>query len=126
MDGWKQAASYALANQNKYQEIVIDPRFGTLGPNTVGTPYLYILFYGKIDPTVYQNDPRRKEFYTSSNFGKFTFREIDWRSGQDDDQSKKDTLYIGSPWVLPAQEGQIKQKFYLLNGKELLRAATGS
>ncbi len=122
MDGWKDAATYAIEHQSQYDEIVIDPRFGVLGPETVGTPYLYIMYYGKISPEMYQNDPRRKEFETSSNFGKFTFREINWEGGQGSDRDKKRTLFIGSKWILPAEESQVIKKFNLLNGKEILRA----
>lgn len=122
MDGWKEAAKFALENQNKYEEIVVDPRFGTQGPYTVGTPYLYILFYGQIDPVLYQTDSRRKEFETSSNFKNFTFREIDWAEGEGSDKGKKDVLFIGSGWVLPAEDDKVIKKFYLLNGKEILRA----
>lgn len=122
MDGWKEAAKFALANQDKYKEVVIDPRFGTLGPYTVGTPYLYILFYGQVDPVLYQTDPRRKEFETSSNFQNFTFREINWAEGEGSDKNKKDVLFIGSSWVLPAGDDKVAKKFYLLNGKEILRA----
>lgn len=121
MDGWKEAANFALQNRDNYTEIVVDPRFGTQGPYTVSSPYIYILFYGKIDPRSFQNDPRRREAWDSTNFKNFTFREIDWRSGYDKD--KKTTLFIGSEWILPAQEKEITKRFYLVTGKEILRAA---
>lgn len=124
MDGWKDAAKYALFQKDKYQEVVIDPRFGTQGPYTVGTPYLYVLYYGKVDPEEFQNDPRRQEFYSSSNFDNFTFREIKWAHEEDPDSAKKGVLFIGSPWVLPAHEKEVLQKFHLINGKEIIRAAT--
>lgn len=124
MDGWKEAAKYALDNQGKYKQVVIDPRFGTLGPYIVGTPYLYLLFYGKIDPNEFQTDPGRKDFESSSNFRNFSFREINWAESDKSDRSQPDNLYIGSQWVLPAREDEIHQKFYLLNGKEILRAAS--
>ncbi len=120
-DGWKQAALFALENSSKYKEVIIDPRFGTTGPNIIGTPHTYLLFYGQVDPREFLTDPRRKEFGGSSNFRNFTFREIDWNLL---DKSKKDTLFIGSSWVLPAEEQDILEKFYLLNGKEILRAAS--
>lgn len=120
MDGWKQAAKYALNNHQNYNEVIIDPRFGTLGPETVGIPYMYLLVYGKIPPDQYQNDPRRKEAYDSSNFSNFTFRSIELT----EDKDRKNTLFIGSRWVLPVEENQVLERFYLLNGKEILRAAT--
>lgn len=122
MYGWKDAAQFALSNRDNYKEIVIDPRFGIRGPHTVTAPYVYILFFGKIDPGEFQNDPRREEAWDSSNFANFTFREIDWRGGYD--KEEKSTLFIGSKWVLPAKENEIIKRFYLYNGDEILRAVT--
>jgi hypothetical protein len=90
----------------------------------VGTPYLYILFYGQIDPNYYQNHPRRKETSDSSNFDNFSFRSINWIHQEGTDKFKKNVLFIGSPWVLPVKEEQIIKRFYIYNGKEILRAAT--
>ncbi len=123
-DGWKQAASYALENSSKYKEVVIDPRFGTLGPYTVANPYLYVLFYGQIPPKEYLNDRRRKERYDSADFKNFTFRSIDWSDGENSDKNKKNTLFIGSPWVLPSENAEVLAKFNLFNGKEVLRAVS--
>jgi hypothetical protein len=124
MDGWKEAAVYALENHNKYKEVIVDPTFGTLGPNIVGTPYAYILFYGQIDPVLFQSDPRRKEFETSTNFSNFTFRKINWADSENSDRSYKENLYIGSKWVLPSRDDETHKIIYLKNGKEILRIAT--
>lgn len=124
MDGWKEASKYAIKNQYKYKEIVIDARFGTAGLNTVGIPYAYVLFYGQIDPSEFQSDPRRKESDGSINFRNFTFREIKWGGEEDSDRNHKDNLYIGSEWVLPFIDDITHKKFYLLNGKEILRAVS--
>lgn len=120
MQGWKESAIFAISRQKEYDEIVIDPRFGTQGPELVNAPYLYVLFYGKVNPGEYQNDIRRKEAGDSSNFRNITFREIDWTI----DQGEKNKLYIGSPWVLPVKDENILKKFYLTNGKEILRAVS--
>jgi len=124
MDGWKKAALFGLKEAQKYEQVVVDPTFGTQGPYTVGTPYLYFLFYGQIDPKEYLEDSRRKELPWSTNFRNFTFRAIDWRETpeKDTDKYKKNILFIGSEWVLPAHENQIIKRFYLYNGKEILRA----
>lgn len=124
MDGWKEAAKFGLDNSDNYKEVVVDPRFGTVAGDIVGAPYLYFLFYGKIDPGEYQQDVRRKEAHDSSNFGKFTFRSINWIHQEGTDKFKKNILFIGSPWVLPVGEAQILKRFYIYNGKEILRAAT--
>lgn len=118
MDGWKQAAVYAGRESVNYEEVIVDPRFGSIGPETVGVPYLYFLFYNQIGPVEFQKDPRRLEKSDSVNFGKFTFRSIDWV----EDQKLNNVLFVGSHWVLPAQEKHITGRFYLKNGTEILRA----
>jgi 4-amino-4-deoxy-L-arabinose transferase-like glycosyltransferase len=114
--GMKDAVSYAWENKDQYDEIIIDPVFGTEGPYTFGTPYLYVLFYGKYDPYLFQNSPRR---WTSAgesvNFDKFTFRAIYWPT----DRQKKGALFIGSPWSLSLDEllpGQILKTIPFKNG----------
>lgn len=124
MDGWREAAKYGLENKQYFKEVVMDPRFGTQAGDIVGTPYLYVLFYGQIDPAYYQSHPRRKEAYDSANFDQFTFRNINWVHEEGSDKFKKNILFIGSPWVLPVKEDQILKRFYIYNGKEILRAVT--
>jgi len=123
MDGWKQAAVYGVAHAGEYEEVVVDPTFGSQGPYTVGTPYLYFLFYGKVEPSEYLGDPRRDGAEWSTNFRNFNFRAIDWTEKKDGDKYKPNVLFIGSEWVLPARQNQIVERFYLYNGKEILRAA---
>lgn len=114
--GMKELASYAWEHKDKYNEIVIDPTFGTEGPNTVGTPYLYVLFYSKYNPYLFQNSPRRwVKTGDSVNFDKFTFRAIYWPV----DRQKKGSLFIGSPWSLPLKDlspGQILKTIPFKNG----------
>lgn len=115
MEGTKQAVEFALVNKNNYQEIVFDPVRGVDGPYIVNAPHVYILFYAKYDPARYQTETKRQgeNLY---GFDKFTIRPIKWR----EDQSKTDTLFIGSPWSLPVQdlkEEEILHKIYLSNGK---------
>jgi len=98
--GWKEAALFVWEHQKGYQSIVVDPAFGSQGPYTVGVPYLHFLFYGKYPPALFQNDPQRKKGWDSVNFANFVFRSIYWP----DDRSKKNTLFIGSPWSLPPDD----------------------
>ena len=123
--GWKEAAIYAWQNKDKYREIVVDPKFGS-ETYLIGTPPAYFLFYGKYDPALYQKSPRRID-QLSTNFENFTFRPIFWK----DDKERADTLYIGSPWVLPRQdiaESQIKKVIKFKNGIDglLIVESTGS
>ncbi len=104
--GMKEIASYAWEHRDRYEEIVIDPVFGTEGPFTYGTPYLYVLFYSQYDPYLFQNSSRKlTEGRDSVNFDKFTFRPINWP----EDKKREKSLFIGSPWSLPLEELSPKQ-----------------
>jgi len=114
--GLKDVAQYAWAHKDEYDEIVIDPTFGTRGPDTVSVPYLYVLFYGQYDPYSFQNSPRRGALTGDLlDFENFTFREIYWPQ----DRSQKGNLFIGSPWRLPPEDlsqEQILKKITFKNG----------
>jgi 4-amino-4-deoxy-L-arabinose transferase-like glycosyltransferase len=114
MEGTKEAVVFALAEKDKYDEIVFDPYRGVVGPYIVNIPHMYLLFYSKYDPHQYQTEPKVSgdEFY---HFDKFTIRKIDWQT----DRNQKNTLFVGSPWSLPEKdiaENQILQKVYLTSG----------
>ncbi|KPJ70863.1 hypothetical protein AMJ51_00765 [Microgenomates bacterium DG_75] len=99
--GMKEMSQSAWQYRDEYEEIVIDPKLELEGTTMIGAPYLYLLFYGKYDPFLFQNSPRRKiKTEDSVDFDKFTFREIYWPK----DKLRKDTLFIGSPWVIPPDE----------------------
>ena len=114
--GMKQFTQYAIQNYDKYDEVVIDTVLGSAGPNTVGIPYAYVLFYGSYDPKEFQIDERRQAVnFESINFANYTFRSIYWP----EDRKSKNKLFIGSPWSLPLtdlQENQILKKIYFKNG----------
>lgn len=115
-EGLKQAALYIRDNQDKYSEIIFDPRRGIDGPYLVSNPYLYVLFYTKYDPHTYQIEP--KQFGDSIyfyKFNKYTYRNINWT----EDSTKKNVLLIGSPWSFPEnglKEREILEKIYMSNG----------
>lgn len=114
MEGTKEAVEYALSHKEDYKEIVFDPYRGIEAPYIVGLPYMYILFYSKYDPYLYQTQPKRsgRELW---GWDKYTIRKIDWRV----DRYRKNVLFIGSPWSLPEQdlrESIILKKIYLSNG----------
>lgn len=116
-EGLREAVFYVHNHQDRYQEIIFDPRRGVEGPFIVSNPYLYVLFYTKYDPRTYQIEPKvfgKDEYFLK--FNKYTFREINWG----EDQNKKETLFIGSPWSLPEKDlkkEEILHKIYLTNGK---------
>lgn len=114
--GMEEVAKYAWENKDSYSEIVIDPVFGTKGPDTVGVPYLYVLVYSQYDPFLFQNSVRRRvKNEDSVDFANFTFRSIYWPK----DRYQKGGLFIGSPWSLPPQDlssQQIKKEIRFKNG----------
>lgn len=120
--GTKQSVEYVLENKDKYQEIVYDPNRGVIGPDIVGVPHAYILFYSKYDPARYQNLPKYSDNKTFK-FDKFTIRRIVWAQ----DRYKKNILFIGSPWSFPTQDlsqAKVLQKIYLPNGDLALEVVT--
>lgn len=116
--GWKEAVKFAWVHQREYKEIVIDPDFGSQGPYTVGTPYLYVLFYGKYPPKLFQEDPGRLKGSSSVDFANFIFRPIYWP----EDRGKKETLFIGSPWSLPSEDLSNSKIHKIINFKNGSRA----
>ncbi len=120
MEGTKESILYALQNQDKYQEIILDPYRGVRAGDVYNIPDVYLLFYSKFDPAAFQ---RIKADYpkTGTKIGKFTVRKIYWP----EDRNLPNRLFIGSPWSLTLsdiKEDQIMQKFYLTNGELALLA----
>lgn len=116
-EGIREAVFYIQKHQSKFKEIVFDPRRGIEGPYLVSNPYLYVLFYTKYDPSIYQIEPKMtrddKTYYLK--FNKYTFRNIDWVK----DATQAGTLFIGSPWSFPdsgLKQGELLEKIYMTNG----------
>jgi hypothetical protein len=106
--GWKQMAIYARDHQSEYDQIYIDPQFGTQGPYTYGVPYLYFLFYSQYNPSTYMENPLRKT--GSTDFENYRFGPINWP----DIDHTENNLYIGSPWSFPKELlGSDKQKYFV-------------
>lgn len=115
MEGTKETVEYALANKDRYKEIVFDPYRGIEAPYIVSIPHMYILFYSKYDPAKYQKENKIRPG-GSFGFDNFTIRKIDWRV----DRLEKDTLFIGTPWSLPEKDikdNEILKKVYLSGGQ---------
>lgn len=93
-DPSKEVALTVLENINKYDKIVVDPNFGKNGPNILGVPDLYILFYGKIKPQQFWSE------ITNNGFKNIEFRKIEWSI----EKKQKKVLLIGSPWSLPIND----------------------
>jgi hypothetical protein len=98
--GYKQAVALVKQHENEVDKIVITYKYDQ--------PYIYVLFYGKVDPAWYQAQWGGGEILRAQrNFGKYEFRDIDWRQ----DQYAKNTIFVGTPReipdVTPTQLGRI-------------------
>lgn len=111
--GWKQVARYGWEHHQEYDNVYVDPRFGTEGPYTYGVPNMYFLFYSQYNPSTYFGGRQK---YIGTNFENFIFGEINWPNID----HTKNNLYIASPWSFPRELiGSDKQRFHVnfLNGK---------
>ena len=98
--GNKEAISYAKENEEKYKNIVMTYEYDQ--------PYIYYLFYNKIDPAWYQKSWDYNKDGTVDRFkrviGKYTFRNIEYAR----DIDIQDALLIGAPREIPDSAKIIK------------------
>jgi hypothetical protein len=91
--GYKEALSFAKENESKYKSIIITYEYDQ--------PYIYYLFYNKIDPSWYQknwNYNGNGEVYRFFRIiGKYVFRNINYSQ----DSRNPNTLLIGTPKEIP-------------------------
>ena len=90
---WAEAAKIVTQLAGDFDEVIVDPRFGTQGPYAVGVPHYYFLFYSQFDPQQYQLGADRD--VGAIDYSKFKFRQINW---QDELERHRHKLYVGSPW----------------------------
>lgn len=116
-EGWREAVYYVLDHQDQYKEIVFDQRRGVEGPYMISNPFLYLLFYSKYEPQIYQTEQKifdSDKYDPFYKFNKYTFRHINWP----EDKNSKDVLFVGSPWSFPQTDfvdGEILKTVYLSN-----------
>lgn len=101
--GNKEAIEYARQHEDEYKKIVMTYK--------IDQPYIYYLFYNKIDPFWYQNNWAEKGNIGrfERKIGKYEFRYIDFNK----DSKEKDTLLIGVPEEIPLDTRIIKEIRYL-------------
>lgn len=111
--GNKDAIVYAKENEDKYKQIIISYEYDQ--------PYVYYLFYNKIDPAWYQ---RNWNFTGTSEMprferrvGKYVFKKINWN----EDSKIKNALIIGAPNEVPEDKSIKIIRF--LNGEVAYRIA---
>lgn len=101
--GNKETIEYARQNENKYTKIIMTYR--------IDQPYIYYLFYNKIDPIWYQENWSEKGNIGrfERKIGKYEFRYIDFNK----DSKEKGVLLIGTPGEIPQSAKVIKEIKYL-------------
>ena len=101
--GNKEAVEYARQHENEYRKIIMTYR--------IDQPYIYYLFYNKIDPVWYQKNWSEKGNIGrfERKIGKYEFRYIDFNK----DSKEKGTLLIGVPDEIPEGVKVIKEIRYL-------------
>lgn len=113
--GWKEMAIYARDHHSEYDNVYVDPRFGSEGRTNYGVPYSYFQFYSRYDPNTFHSFPGREKFI--SDFENYHFLEIDFNQMG---EVKGNNLYIASPWSFPdylINEKHIRYEVKFLNGK---------
>ncbi len=108
--GYKQAVEEVSKLQKDYPKVVVSYRYDQ--------PYVYFLFYEKIDPAWYQKQAPKGEierFYRS--FGKYEFTNIDdnYFAGL------KNTLIVGTPDEVPENAPGMIKEIKFLNGNVAFR-----
>jgi 4-amino-4-deoxy-L-arabinose transferase-like glycosyltransferase len=109
--GYKESIDYVKSVEEKYDNIYIT--------NELGRPYIYYLFYLKVDPEKFRRESKIKRdvfgFVSVESFGKYKFY----------DELKKQTenknLFIKTPKEVPS-DANIKKAFTLLNDNQVLVA----
>lgn len=85
--GYKQAVEFIRPIAKKYQQIVVEPKFGSFG-QFYGVPHLYFGYFGAF--TV--NDMQHRDDTDGTKIGKYYFKTVDWN----DEELKPNSLYVVS------------------------------
>jgi len=110
-DGYKDALLYAKTHDNEYAHVVFT--------SALGRPYMYTLFYEKINPTTF----RATSTITRDAFGFVNVEKVGKYNFPKEIVAMKNTLYIVSPSELP-EHAIVLKKFLLQNGQPSLVAYT--
>lgn len=106
--GYKQTVKYAKEHESRFDKILITYKYDQ--------PYIYYLFYNKIDPSWYQKNWDYNKNGQVDRFkriiGKYEFRDIDWSK----DKNIPNALIIASPDEVP-QETAVTQEIRFPDGR---------
>ena len=98
--GYKEALQYARENEASFEKIIMTYRYDQ--------PYIYYLFYNKIDPSWYQKNWDYNKTGSTDRFkrviGKYEFKNIEYSK----DSLNSNTLLIGTPQEIPDSTKPVK------------------
>lgn len=111
--GHKQVFQEVSKIENNYSRIIMTYRYDQ--------PYIFYLFYNKIDPVWYQKNwdssGSGKVERMVRKIGKYEFRNISWAQ----DQNLSNVLLIGTPEEIPREKKKIIKEVKFLDGKIAFR-----
>lgn len=113
--GYKESIAYVSSVKEHYKTIYITEE--------LGRPYIYYLFYTQYPPTEFRKkaDVFREVYGFVHILGYENYRFVkDFKKAY---QDRERTMFVSSPHDIPEGATTLKS-FYLLNGKEVLRAYT--
>lgn len=111
--GYKEVFKETSFLENKYKKIVVTYSYDQ--------PYIYYLFYNKIDPSWYQKNWDYNDNGQLDRFkrviGKYEFRNIDWSL----DQKLPETLFIANPKEIPENAAGLIKEVKFIDGNIAFR-----
>lgn len=111
--GYKQAVEEVRKLAENYQKIIVSYRYDQ--------PYIFFLFYDKIDPSWYQGNWGGGEIKRAErSFGKYEFRNIDWER----DSKLSNTMLVGTPEEIPENTDGLVREINFLDGSVAFRIVT--
>jgi 4-amino-4-deoxy-L-arabinose transferase-like glycosyltransferase len=108
--GYKQVVAEVDKIRGNFDKIIITYRYDQ--------PYIFFLFYDKIDPSWYQKNWGAGEIRRAErNFGKYEFRNINWET----DSRLNNVLIVGTPAEIPEGSGYLIKEIHFLDGSPAFR-----
>lgn len=108
--GYKEVVEEVAKLEPNYNRIIVTYRYDQ--------PYIYFLFYEKIDPVWYQKNWGGGEIKRAErSFGRYEFRNIDWEK----DSKLPNTLLVGTPGEIPEKASRIIKQINFLDGTPAFR-----
>ncbi len=91
---YKRAIQLVNQNINDFERVIFT--------NTLGQPYIYVLFYNQVDLRTYQPWAKLNESQTGdvgevASWGKYLFRKVDWPH----ERGSRSTIFVGNQFELP-------------------------